>query len=100
VGRVPHRNTGIGTTLSCSITGSSQQHHTRHKALNATSSTIMSIDGTGVSEYVVGDGPLSSAAGPSTDPLDNMTHCPLQPMGVVVGASADAADAEKKRAAA
>jgi hypothetical protein len=66
-------------------------------ALNATSSTIMSIDGTGVSEYVVGDGPLSSAAGPSTDPLENLTHCPLQPMGVVVGASADAADADKEQ---
>jgi hypothetical protein len=54
----------------------------------------MSINGALVSEYIVGDDPRSSDAGPSTNPLDKLTNCPLQQMGVAVGASATAADAE------
>jgi hypothetical protein len=50
--------------------------------------------GTGVSEHVVVDDPRSSDAGPSTDPLEKLTHCPLQPMGVAEGASDAAAHAE------
>jgi hypothetical protein len=48
----------------------------------------MSIDGAGVSEYVVGDDPWSSDAGSSTGLLEEFTNCPLQPMAVAVGASA------------
>jgi hypothetical protein len=43
---------------------------------------------------VVGDDPRSSDAGHSTDTLEKLTNCPLQPMGVAVGESAAAADAE------
>jgi hypothetical protein len=57
----------------------------------------MSIDGAGVSEYVVGDDPRSSDAGHSTDLLEKLTKCPLQPMGVAVGESATAADAETEQ---
>jgi hypothetical protein len=49
----------------------------------------MSIDGAGLSEYVIGKDPPD--AGPSTNPLETLTNCPLQPMGVAVGASAAAA---------
>jgi hypothetical protein len=57
----------------------------------------ISIDGAGVSEYVVGDDPWTSHAGPSTDPLEKLTKCPLQPMGVAVGASTAATDAETEQ---
>jgi hypothetical protein len=58
-GKGSHRTAGVGALLSSSPTGSSEQHHKRHKAQNGTSYTAMSIDGAGVSEYVVGDDPRS-----------------------------------------
>jgi hypothetical protein len=54
----------------------------------------MGIFGSGVSEYVVGDDPRSSDSGHSTKPLEKLTTSPLQPMGLVVGASPAATDAE------
>jgi hypothetical protein len=51
------------------------------------------IYGAGVSEFVTGNDPRSSDADHTTNPLEKLTSCPLQPMGVVVGASATAADA-------
>jgi hypothetical protein len=66
-----NRNAGLYKPLSSSPTGSSEQHHKRHKAQNVTSSTTMSIDGAGVPELVVSDNIRSSDAGPSTDPLTN-----------------------------
>jgi hypothetical protein len=56
----------------------------------------MSIDGAGVSKYVIGDDPQSSDAG-HTDPHEKLTNCPLEPMGVALGASAAAADAETEQ---
>jgi hypothetical protein len=97
-GRGPHRNAGVQSILSNSSTGSSstgsEQDHKRHKAQITISFTAMSLDGAGVSEYVVGHDSRSSDAGPSTNPHVKLTNCPLQPMGVIVGASAAAADAE------
>jgi hypothetical protein len=52
----------------------------------------MSIDGAGVSGYVVGDNPRPSDVYPRTDPLEKLTNCLLQPMGVAVGASDASAD--------
>jgi hypothetical protein len=49
----------------------------------------MSINGARLSEYAIGEDPLD--AGPSTNPLEMLISCPLQPMGVAVGASAAAA---------
>jgi hypothetical protein len=49
------------------------------------------------SEYVVGDDLRTSDDGHSTDPLEKPANCPLQPMGVVVGVSLAAADAETEQ---
>jgi hypothetical protein len=57
----------------------------------------MSRDEAGVSEYVVGDDPRPSDAGPSTDPLLKLTNRPLQPIGVAVDASAAAAGVEAEQ---
>jgi hypothetical protein len=46
----PHRN--AGAPLISSQLCSSEQHHKRHKAQNATRSAAMSINGADVSEYV------------------------------------------------
>jgi hypothetical protein len=55
----------------------------------------MNIDEAGVSaECVVDDHSRSSDAGPSPDPLEQLTYYLLQPTGVAVGASATAAAAE------
>jgi hypothetical protein len=55
----------------------------------------MSISGARASEYVIGDYPPDAI--PSTNPLEELTNYPLQPMGVAVGESAVAADAEIER---
>jgi hypothetical protein len=39
----------------------------------------------------------SSDAGPSTDLIDKLTNCLLQPMGVVIGASAVASHARTEQ---
>jgi hypothetical protein len=57
----------------------------------------MSIDEAGVSEYVVSNNPPSSDAGPSIDLFEKLTNCPLQPMGVAVGAFAAEDDAETEQ---
>jgi hypothetical protein len=89
-GRGPYRKAGMDTPLSSSPTGSSEQHHKRHKARNAPCSSDMSIHRVGVSEYV-GDDPQM----PQIGLHEKLTNCLLEPMGVVVGGSAAASDAAK-----